>query len=272
MRRQCELLGLNRATYYYRPARETVLNLELMRQIDEQYTAHPFYGRRKMTAILRRQGYDVNPKRVRRLMRKMGLEAIYQKPRTSKPEPGHRIYPYLLRNVRVTRPNQVWSTDITYIPMTNGFMYLTAVIDWFSRYVLSWQLSNTLETDFCIEALQQALAIGKPEIFNTDQGAQFTSLAFTAILDDASIDISMDGKGRAIDNIIVERLWRSLKYEDVYLNHYGSVPLLYTGMGNYFHFYNHERPHQSLGYRTPAALYPLPSRHNVLLPCSSKLR
>lgn len=256
VRRQCELLGLNRAAYYYQPATETALNLELMHLIDEQYTAHPFYGRRKMTAILRQQGYDVNPKRVRRLMRKMGLEAIYQKPRTSKPEPGHRIYPYLLRHVEITRPNQVWSTDITYIPMRKGFMYLTAVIDWFSRYVLSWRLSNTLETHFCIEALQQALEKGKPEIFNTDQGSQFTSLAFTSILENASIDISMDGKGRAIDNIFVERLWRSLKYEDVYLNCYGTVPLLYTGLGNYFHFYNYERPHQSLDYLTPAAHYP----------------
>jgi putative transposase len=255
IRRQCELLGLTRSTYYYQPATETSLNLRLMRLIDEQYTERPVYGRRKMTIYLREQGYDVNPKRVRRLMQKMGLEAIYPKPSTTVVDHEHRIYPYLLRGVAVTRPNQVWSTDITYIPMKNGFMYLTAVIDWYSRYVLAWQLSNTLDTLFCIDALQQALQIGQPEIFNTDQGAQFTSDAFTSILKAAQIRISMDGKGRALDNIFVERLWRSVKYEDIYLKRYEFVPELYIGLTDYFRFYNHVRPHQSLDYRTPDAVY-----------------
>jgi len=226
-----------------------------MRLIDEQYTEHPFYGRRKLTIYLREQGYTVNPKRIRRLMQQMGLEAIYPKPRTTVVDRAHRIYPYLLRGVAITRPNQVWSTDITYIPMQNGFMYLTAVIDWYSRYVLSWQLSNTLDTQFCLVALHQALQRGQPDLFNTDQGVQFTSLAFTSVLEAAAIRISMDGKGRALDNIFVERLWRTLKYEDIYLKRYAIVPDLYAGLTNYFHFYNHERPHQSLAYRTPAAVY-----------------
>ena len=255
IRRQCELLGLTRSTYYYQPATETPLNLTLMALIDREYTAHPFYGRRKMTIYLRGRGYDVNSKRVRRLMRKMGLEAIYPKPRTTVVDREHRIYPYLLRGVEITHPNQVWSTDITYIPMQNGFMYLTAVIDWYSRYVLSWQLSNTLDTHFCIDALQQALQAGRPDVFNTDQGSQFTSLAFTSLLEAAGIRISMDGKGRALDNIFVERLWRSVKYEDIYLNHYATVPALYTGLSTYFRFYNLERPHQSLENRTPTAVY-----------------
>lgn len=255
IRRQCELLGLTRSTYYYQPTTETPLNLMLMALIDREYTAHPFYGRRKMTIYLRGQGYDVNPKRVRRLMRKMGLDAIYPKPRTTVVDREHRIYPYLLRGVAITRPNQVWSTDITYIPMQNGFMYLTAVIDWYSRYVLAWQLSNTLDTHFCRDALQQALQAGPPDVFNTDQGSQFTSLAFTSLLEAAGIRISMDGKGRALDNIFVERLWRSVKYEDIYLNHYATVPALYAGLDTYFRFYNHERPHQSLENRTPAVVY-----------------
>lgn len=255
IRRQCALLGLNRATYYYPPATESALNLTLMRRMDEEYTAHPFYGRRQMTSILRRQGYTVNPKRVRRLMQKMGLEALYPKPRTTVVNSAHRIYPYLLRNVEIVRVNQVWSTDITYVPLRHGFMYLTAVIDWYSRYVLAWQLSNTLDTHFCMAALQQALSYGQPEIFNTDQGAQFTSDAFTGILADAQIAISMDGKGRALDNIFVERLWRTVKYEDIYLKQYATVPLLYAGLQAYFRFYNHERPHQSLDNRTPAAVY-----------------
>ena len=261
IRRQCDLLRLNRATYYYEPATETPFNLTLMRLIDEEYTAHPFYGRRNMTTYLRRLGYTVNPKRIRRLMQKMGLVAICPKPRTTVVNQEHRIYPYLLRGVEIVRPNQVWSTDITYVPMPNGFMYLTAVIDWYSRYVLAWQLSNTLDSLFCIEALEQALTRGRPEIFNTDQGAQFTADAFTAILLAAGSRISMDGKGRALDNIFVERLWRTVKYEDLYLNHYATVPLLYTGLHDYFYFYNYERPHQSLDNRTPAAVYqaaPLP--------------
>lgn len=255
IRRQCELLGMTRSSYYYEPAPETPLNLTLMALLDREYTAHPFYGRRKMTIYLRGEGYDVNPKRVRRLLKKMGLEAIYPKPRTTVVDREHRVYPYLLRGVEITRPNQVWSTDITYIPLKNGFMYLTAVIDWYSRYVLAWQLSNTLDSLFCVEALQQALQRGRPDIFNTDQGSQFTSLAFTSVLEAAGIRISMDGKGRALDNIFVERLWRSVKYEDIYLNHYATVPALYTGLHTYFQFYNQERPHQSLGNCTPSAVY-----------------
>ena len=226
-----------------------------MRLIDEEYTAHPFKGRRKMTRHLREQGYLVNIKRVRRLMQLMGIEAIYPQPRTTIVSQEHRIYPYLLRGVKIIRPFQVWSTDITYIPLANGFMYLTAVIDWYSRYVLAWQLSNTLDTQFCVDALQAALRWGQPEIFNTDQGSQFTSAAFTGILEAAGIQISMDGKGRALDNILIERLWRTVKYEDIYLKHYETVPLLYRGLLDYFAFYNHERPHQSLDYRTPAAVF-----------------
>jgi len=255
VRRQCELLDLNRATYYYQPATESELNLTLMALIDKEYTEHPFYGRRKMTAYLRQAGYEVNPKRVRRLMQLMGLEAIYPKPRTTLVNQAHRIYPYLLRNLAINRPNQVWSTDITYVRMRNGFMYLTAVIDWYSRYVLAWQLSNTLDSLFCVEALQEALSVATPAIFNTDQGVQFTSTAFTSILEAAGIHISMDGKGRALDNIFVERLWRTVKYEDIYLKHYETVPALEQGMTHYFNFYNHRRPHQSLNDRTPAAVY-----------------
>jgi putative transposase len=255
VRQQCELLGLNRSTYYYQPATETPLNLTLMALMDQAYTAHPFYGRRKMTTYLRKQGYDVNPKRVRRLMQQMGLEAIYPKPRTTVRNQAHRTYPYLLRDLEITRPNQVWSMDITYVPLPNGFMYLTAVIDWYSRYVLAWQLSNTLDGAFCLEALQQALLWGKPAIFNTDQGVQFTATAFIAILEAAAIRISMDGKGRALDNIFVERLWRTVKYEAIYLHRYETVPALHTGLHDYFGFYNDERPHQSLNYRTPTEVH-----------------
>lgn len=227
----------------------------MMGLIDRQYTQTPFYGSRKMTAWLNRLGYAINRKRVQRLMRKMGLEAIYPKPRTSKNHPEHRIYPYLLRGLSILRPNQVWSTDITYVPMHNGFMYLVAVIDWFSRYVLSWRLSNTLEVDFCIDALDEALTIAKPEIFNSDQGAQFTSPRFTGKLEGEDIAISMDGRGRALDNIFVERLWRSVKYEDLYLNFYETVPHLCRGLTDYFLFYNEERPHQGLDNQVPADLY-----------------
>lgn len=255
VRRQCELVGLNRSSYYYQPASETAFNLLLMLLIDKLYTAHPFFGRRQLTLCLRREGYEVNPKRIRRLMRKMGLAAIYPKPRTTVASPGHRIYPYLLRGVEIVRPDHVWSTDITYVPMANGFMYLTAVIDWYSRYVLAWQLSNTLDALFCIDALERALQKGRPEVFNTDQGSQFTSEAFTSILEAAEIRISMDGKGRALDNIFVERLWRTVKYEDIYLKRYETVPQLYAGLRDYFIFYNHYRPHQSLGGRSPADVY-----------------
>lgn len=255
VRRQCELLGVNRATYYYVPATESPLNLTLMRLIDEQYMRTPFYGWPRMTAYLKQQGYSVNHKRVQRLMQQMGIQAIYPKPGLSRSNPAHKIYPYLLRGLAITHPNQVWSADITYIPLRNGFMYLVAVIDWYSRYVLAWRLSNTLESTFCVEVLQQALQFGCPSMFNTDQGAQFTAVAFTAVLHQAGIQISMDGKGRALDNIFIERLWRSLKYEDVYLHRYETVPALVCGLERYFPFYNQVRFHQSLGYQTPAAVY-----------------
>lgn len=255
LRRQCELLGLNRSTLYYEPASESEFNLKLMRLLDEQYLKTPFYGYPKMTAWLRRQGYEVNRKRIYRLMRQMGIEAIYPKPRTSSQQPGHKIYPYLLRHLKITQVNQVWSADITYLPMPTGFMYLVAVMDWFSRYVLAWQLSNTLDAAFCLEALAQALQRGKPAIFNTDQGSQFTADAFTGCLTDAHIRISMDGRGRALDNIFIERLWRSLKYEDIYLKEYNTVAQLQSGLDDYFRFYNEHRLHQSLNYATPAEFH-----------------
>jgi putative transposase len=253
--RQCELLGLPRSTWYYEARPESAKNLRLMRQIDEEYTAHPFLGSRRMTAVLQRQGQAVNRKRVQRLMRLMGLEAIYPKPRTSMPGGGHKIYPYLLRNLEITQPNQVWSADITYVPLRRGFLYLVAILDWYSRYVLTWKLSNSLDEVFCVEALEEALAEARPEIFNTDQGVQFTGRAFTSRLELASIAISMDGKGRALDNVFVERLWRAVKYEEVYLKDYEEVADCRKGLGCYFPFYNHERPHQHLDYRTPWEVY-----------------
>ena len=255
IRRQCELLGLSRATYYYQPAQESDFNLKLMRLIDKQYLKTPFYGYPRMTVVLRKAGFAVNPKRIRRLMRKMRLVAIYPRPRTTLRNAEHQIYPYLLRNLAIVRPNQVWSTDITYIPLAQGFMYLVAVIDWYSRYVLSWQLSNTLDGAFCLTALHQAFQQGAPEIFNTDQGVQFTAHAFTAAVEAAGSRMSMDGRGRALDNIFIERLWRSLKYEDIYLYDYPTVRHLEMGLSRYFSFYNDERPHQSLKYRTPAEVY-----------------
>jgi putative transposase len=249
------LLGLNRSSLYYEPAGETSESLRLMRLIDEQYTACPFYGSRRMTEWLVQHGEEVNRKRVRRLMRTMGLEAIYPKPRLSLAGKGHKIYPYLLRGVKVERADQVWSADITYVPMTAGFMYLAAVIDWFSRYVIAWKLSNTLDGSFCLEMLEEALEGGRPEVFNTDQGVQFTAAAFTGRLEAAEVAVSMDGRGRALDNVFVERLWRSVKYEDIYIRGYEAVPELEQGLGRYFGFYNNERLHQSLGYRTPAAAY-----------------
>lgn len=255
IRRQCDLLGLNRATFYHQPAGETALNLALMRVLDEQYTRTPFYGYRKMTARLQQLGYRVNHKRVARLLGKMGLQAIYPRPRTSSADQQHRKYPYLLRGLTLTQPNQVWSADITYVPMVQGFMYLVAIMDWFSRFVLTWQLSNTLDGLFCLEALRLALHTGKPDIFNTDQGVQFTAHDFTDELETNQIRISMDGRGRAFDNIFIERLWRSVKYEDIYLHDYGTVGALEKGLGNYFHLYNYERPHQSLAYRTPAEIH-----------------
>lgn len=256
LRRQCELLGLKRATYYWQPARESALNLELMRVIDQEYTRAPFYGYRKMTVRLNQHyAYAVNHKRVARLMRKMGLQAIFPGPQTSIPHPQHKKYPYLLRNLKIERPNQVWAADITYVPMPHGFMYLVAVMDWYSRYVLAWQLSNTLDGAFCLEALEVALQSGQPMIFNTDQGLQFTAHPFTTQLATSGIQISMDGRGRVFDNIFVERLWRSVKYEELYLKEYATVTALHNGLKAYFDLYNHERPHQSLGYLTPAHVH-----------------
>lgn len=226
-----------------------------MRLIDEQYTKTPFYGWPRMTAILRRQGHRVNHKRIRRLMQLMGLQAIYPRPKTSSPGKKHKVFPYLLRGFKITRPIQVWSTDITYVPMQRGFMYLVAVIDWFSRYVLAWQLSNTLDGQFCLVALHQALEQGRPDILNSDQGTQFTAQAFTDTVQAAGVRVSMDGRGRALDNIFVERLWRTVKYENIYLMDYCSVPELEVGLRNYFRFYNDERLHQSLGYCTPVEVH-----------------
>lgn len=255
VRRQCELLGLSRSSLYYEPAGETAGNLRLMRLIDREYTAHPFFGSRQLTAWLVRQGEPVNRKRVQRLMRVMGLEAIYPKPRLSVAGRGHRIYPYLLRGVAVERPDQVWSTDITYVPLVSGFMYLAAILDWFSRCVICWRLSNTLDGSFCLEMLEEALGRGRPEVFNTDQGVQFTCQAWTGRLASAGVAVSMDGRGRCLDNVFVERLWRSVKYEDVYLRGYEVVPELQRGLDRYFTFYNEERPHQSLEGRTPWEVY-----------------
>jgi putative transposase len=253
--RQCRLTGLSRSGLYYEPRGESAVNLKLMGLLDEQYTKTPFFGVPKMTEALRKRGYRVNPKRVRRLLRQMGLEAIYPKPHLSAPAPGHRIYPYRLRDAVITRPNQVWSSDITYIRLRAGFIYLVAVIDWFSRYVLSWEVSTSLDAGFCCSALDRALRHGRPEIFNTDQGAQFTSEAFTGRLEAENIVISMDGRGRALDNVFVERLWRTVKYEDVYLKDYSDPPDAVRNLGPYFKFYNAQRPHQALKYLTPEAVY-----------------
>jgi putative transposase len=253
--RQCELLGVARSSYYYQPRAENEENLYLMRLLDEQYTRTPFYGTRKMTAWLQTQGYEVNRKRVTRLLRQMGLEAVYPKPRLSLPGLTQQRYPYLLRGMSITRCNQVWSCDITYIRLQRGFVYLMAVMDWFSRYVLAWEVSITLDTSFCLEALDRALKIARPEIFNSDQGVQFTSTEFTKRLKAAEIRISWDGRGRALDNIFVERLWRSVKYEEVYLKDYPTVPEAVSNLGAYFTFYNQERLHQALDYQTPRQVY-----------------
>jgi len=255
IRRQCELLGVSRASWYYEPAAESEENLRLMRLIDEQYTRAPFYGSRRMTAWLQDRGHDVNRKRATRLMQLMGIEAVYPKPNLSRAAEGHKIYPYLLRGVEIARVNQVWSTDITYIRMAHGFVYLVAVMDWFSRFVLSWMLSLTMELDFCVAALKRALRWGRPEVFNSDQGSQFTSDDFTGELEQRHIAISMDGRGRCRDNIFIERLWRSLKYEEVYLKDYTLVAEAQEGIGRYLRFYNYERLHSSLDYRTPASIY-----------------
>jgi len=255
IRQQCELVDLPRSSYYYEAQEETPFNLELMRLIDEQYIRTPFYGVPRMTAWLRRGGYKVNPKRIRRLMRLMSLEAIYPKPQLSKAHPNHLKYPYLLRDLKVLRPDQVWGIDITYIRLNRGFAYLVAIIDWYSRYVVAWEMDITLETSFCLQALNRALSDGQCEIFNSDQGCQFTSEEFTSRLKQEEIRISMDGRGRVFDNIFVERLWRSLKYEEVYLKTYWSVREARQEIGRYFEFYNQERLHQSLRYQTPAEVY-----------------
>ena len=255
MRRQCELLELNRASWYYEPVPESAENLAWMRRIDEQYLATPFFGSRQMTAWFQRQGFEINRKRVQRLMRRIGLEAIYAKPRTTQRGAGHKIYPYLLRDVTITRADQVWGADITYVPLRHGFLYLVAILDWYSRYVVAWRLSNSLEASFCHECLEEALARGRPEIFNTDQGVQFTSEAWTSRLHEHGIAISMDGRGRALDNVFVERLWRTVKQENLYLYDYATAWEAEEGLAAYFHFYGAKRPHSRLGNQTPGEVY-----------------
>jgi len=253
--RQCELLDISRSMFYYQPVSENQTNLEIMRKLDEQYLETPFYGVPRMHQHIQSLGYNVNIKRICRLLRLMGLNAIYPKPKTSIASQEHKIYSYLLRGVSIDRHNQVLYNDITYIPMEKGFLYLVAIMDWYSRYVLSWQLSNTIDTTFCIQALQEALNKGYPEIFNTDQGSQFTSHEFVNCLLKNKIQISMDGKGRCLDNVFVERLWRSVKYEYVYLHSFKDGKELWHGLNAYFHFYNEKRPHQSLDYKTPIAVW-----------------
>lgn len=253
--RQCQLLGLNRSSYYLELSQESDYNLKLMTLIDQEYTRHPFYGSRRMTAWLCGEGHLVNRKRIQRLMQVMGLEAIYPKSNLSRANPNHRKFPYLLRGMEIDFPDQVWSSDITYIKLVGGFAFCTAIIDWFSRYVIAWRVSNTIDSSFCLEVLEEALEKKKPQIFNTDQGTQFTNASFIGLLEKAGIRISMDGRGRALDNIFVERLWRSLKYEDIYLKDYQSVKEAKQGIDKYFSFYNNERLHQSLDYRVPKDVY-----------------
>lgn len=256
IRRQCELLRVSRSGLYYEPVGIDAEELALMRLIDELHLKRPFYGSRRVARVLRAQGHAADRKRVQRLMQKMGIEGMAPKPNTSRPAPEHPRYPYLLRNLEISRVDQVWATDITYIPLAHGFCYLVAVIDWYSRRVLSWRVSNTVDSSFCIDALQEALwRFGQPEIFNTDQGAQFTADDFTKVLRERGVKISMDGKGRCLDNVFVERLWRSVKYEEVYLHAYDDVAQARAGIARYMDFYNLERPHQSLGYQTPDAFY-----------------
>ena len=256
VRKQCALLDLARASYYRIPGMETEKNQKLMRVIDEEYTRHPFLGSRGMKRYLRRQGHKVNRKRVQRLMRLMGLVSIAPQKRTTVPAPGHKIYPYLLRRLAINRPGQVWCSDLTYIRLKRGFVFLTAVMDWHSRYVLSWEVSVTMDEGFCVSSLERALRQHPhPDIFNTDQGSQYTGAAFTGVLKDHKVKISMDGKGRATDNIMVERLWRTVKYEDVYIKDYETVEDLIAGLRTYFRYYNYERSHQSLGDKTPAEIY-----------------
>ena len=254
--RQCELVSISRSSFYYQPVGETAENLALMRLIDAQFLEAPWYGSRQMARHLRRDGHEVGRKRVRRLMAVMGLAPIYQRPRTTVPNPEHRIWPYLLRGMVIDRPNQVWCTDLTYIPMRRGFLYLVAVMDWATRKVLSWRVSNTMDVEFCVEALEEALArFGHPEIFNSDQGSQFTSLAFTGVLQQAGVRISMDGRGRWMDNVFIERLWRSLKYECIYLHAFETGSELRAGLSNWISYYNARRPHSTLAGRTPDEAY-----------------
>lgn len=253
--RQCDLLGISRSGYYYKPATESLYNLDLMILIDKIYTKFPYYGYRRITQVLHREGHDVNYKRIQRLMNTMGIQGIYPEKKFNKASGGYKKYPYLLKDLNIDRPNLVWCADITYIRLSKGFVYLIAVMDWFSRFVLAWEISNTLDTYFCMEALERSLKLGKPEIFNTDQGVQFTSEIFTSRLEMEGIKISMDGRGRTFDNIFIERLWRSVKYEEVYIHDYQTVPDVIKGIGNYFPLYNYERLHQSLSYKTPAEIH-----------------
>jgi len=255
VREQCRILGVNRSGLYYETRSLTEETLKIMRLLDEEHTKHPFYGVPKMTEFLRRKGYKVGRDRTRTLLRSMGLEAVYPKPKTSIKAKDHKIYPYLLKDVEVIRPNQVWSADITYIRLEEGFVYLVAIMDWYSRYLLSWRVSNTMDTSFCVEALEEALKYARPEIFNTDQGSQFTSMKFTGILEKNGISISMDAKGRVFDNIFIERLWRTVKYENIYIKDYKTIPDLKAGLIEYFDFYNGERYHQNLDYKTPWEVY-----------------
>jgi putative transposase len=269
--RQCSLLDISRGSVYYRPTPARARDLELMALMDRQYMKTPFYGSRRMRVWLGGQGHLLGRDKTRRLMRLAGLEVVYRRPNTSKATPEHRVYPYLLKGMKIDRVNQVWTADITYIPMARGFLYLVAIMDWYSRYVLAWRLSNTLEVGFCVEALEEALSKGKPEIFNTDQGSQLTSAAFTGAPLERGIQVSMDGKGRYLDNIFVERLWRSIKYEEVYLKAYKDGTEAKQGVGSYLDFYNRERPHQALGYRTPEKMFhdgqprKRPEGHDVVL-------
>jgi len=265
VRHQCELLDACRSTYYYLACPETEENLALMRQLDEMHLEHPVYGSRKLTVLLRQQGMEINRKRVRRLLGVMGVEAIYAKPRTSLPGPGHQIFPYLLRDLVVTGPDQVWCSDITYVPMATGFMYLVAVMDWWSRYVLGWRLSNTMDAAFCVDAWEMALRRGRqaPLISNTDQGSQFSSPVFVDAVQSAGVDVSMDGRGRWLDNRFIERLWRTVKYEDIYLQDYGGGLDAGRGLGKWFDYYDEERPHQALGYATPSQVYRAPDSYGA---------
>lgn len=265
VREQCRLLGLHRSNVYYDPVPESKENLRLMRMMDEEHLKRPHRGSRQMVDFFADRGIVVNRKKVQRLMRKMGIEGLSPRRRTTLRQEGHQVYPYLLRNLEINRPDQVWCCDITYIPMQLGFLYLVAVMDWFSRYVLSWRLSNSMEVDFCIEALEEALSFGRPEIFNTDQGSQFTSREFTGALKSQDIAISMDGKGRAIDNVMIERLWRTVKYEEVYLKEYATGTDCKKGLASYFDYYGHERRHQSLDRQTPWAVY-RPKRSKRTIP------